>query len=312
MLPPSQATFRATVVDYLRRIWRHSAEDDLLFLSSGVSFGVLLAALPFGLLVMSGLAFVLNETPERTTMSVHQLLDTLLPRHSRATETSVNSLIDGVLQSRKALGFWGAFAYFWFTARLFGALRSALSQVLDFGTQRGVVAGKLFDFRLTVVATFLVTGYLALTAYLSIATSRGVQFFVNLGLRSDVMGGLEYGLGRLLAFGLVLLLIFLLYRFIPVRGIPSRAAFVGAAAASIVFELTRVVYAWFTDVLSPATIYTGTLYTILSVVFWMYYSSTIFLLGAEVARVYEIRNVGEGRRKADVGSRTTARGVTRA
>ena len=282
---------RAAAADYIRRIWHHSADDDLLFLASGVAFGILLAALPFALLVMSGLATLLNETPERTALSVHQLLDTLLPRHSDATEASVHALITGVLQSRGALGIWGGVGYFWFTARLFGALRSALSQVLDFGTQRGVVAGKLFDFRLTIVATVLVTGYLALTAYVAIATSRGVQLFVRLGLRSDVMSGLEYSIGRLLAFVLIVALIFLLYRFIPVRGIPTRAALAGAVTASIMFELTRVAYAALTGVLSPATIYTGTLYTIVSVVFWVYYAAIIFLIGGEVARVYEIRNV---------------------
>jgi len=283
--------FGAAVADYLRRIWHHSADDDLLFLASGVAFGLLLAALPFGLLVMSGLAFVLNETPERTALSVHQLLDTLLPRHSGATEVSVHSLINSVLASRGALGIWGAAGYFWFTARLFGALRSALSQVLDFGTMRGVVAGKLFDFRLTLVATFLVTAYLTLSAYVAIATSRGVELFVRLGFRSEVMSGLELVIGRLLAFVLIVALIFILYRFIPVRGIPTRAALVGAISASIMFELTRVAYAALTGVLSPATIYSGALYTIVSVVFWVYYAAIIFLLGAEVARVYEIRNV---------------------
>jgi membrane protein len=284
----------AAVWDYLRRIWHHSADDDLIFLASGVAFGILLAALPFALLVMSGLATVLNETPERTALSVHQLLDTLLPSHSDAVEQSVHALITGVLQSRGALGIWGAVGYFWFTARLFGALRSALSQVLDFGTQRSIVAGKLFDFRLTVVATLLVTGYLALTAYVAIATSRGVQLFVRLGLRTEVMSGLEYAIGRLFAFVLIVALIFLLYRFIPVRGIPTRAALVGAMVASIMFELTRVAYAALTGVLSPATIYTGTLYTIVSIVFWVYYAAIIFLLGGEVARVYEIRNANRG------------------
>lgn len=283
--------FGAAVADYVRRIWHHGADDDLFFLASGVAFALLLAALPFVLLVMSVLAFVLNDTPDRTALSVHQLLDTLLPRHTGfAAEASVHALIDGVLKSRGALGIWGAVGYLWFTSRLFGALRSALSQVLDFGTQRSMVAGKLFDLRLTVAATFLITGYLALTAYVAIATSRGVAFFVRLGLRSEVMSGLEYALGRLLAFILVVALIFLLFRFIPVRGIPSRAAFVGAVAASIIFELTRVAYAAVTGYLSPATIYTGTLYTIVSVVFWVYYVAIIFLIGGEVARVYEIRN----------------------
>jgi membrane protein len=282
--------FGASVADYLRRIWHHSAEDDLLFLASGVAFGILLAALPFGLLVMSVLATLLNDTPEHTALSVHQLLDMLLPRHTGPTEVSVHALIDGVLATRGALGIWGAAGYFWFTARLSGALRSALSQVLDFGTQRGVVAGKLHDFRLTLVATFLVTAYLALNAYVAIATSRGVQLFVSLGIRSEVMSGVEYAFGRLLAFILIVALIFTLYRFIPVRGIPTRAAFAGAMTASILFELTRVAYAYFTGYLSPATIYTGALLTIVSIVFWVYYAATIFLIGGEVARVYEIRN----------------------
>lgn len=280
----------AAAVDYVRRIWHHSADDDLLFLASGVAFGILLAALPFTLLVMSGLAFVLQDSPERTAETIHQLLDTLLPQHGGTTEASVHALVDGVLQTRGALGIWGGVGYFWFTARLFGALRSALGQVLDFGTQRSIVAGKLFDFRLTVVATILLTGYLVLSAYVSIATSRGADFLVDLGLRTDVMGGVEALVGRALAFGLIIALIFLLYRFIPVRPVSTRAATVGAITAAALFELARVAYAGLTDVLSPATIYTGTLYTIVSVVFWVYYSAIIFLLGGEVARVHEIRS----------------------
>ncbi len=287
--PPRHVVWGAALADYLRRIWHHSADDDLLFLASGVAFGILLAALPFALLVMSGLATLLKATPERTALTVHQLLDTLLPRHG-ASEASVHGLINGVLETRGALGIWGAVLYLWFTARLFGALRSALSQVLDFGTQRGMVAGKLHDLRLTIVATVLITGYLALTAYVAIATSRGVQLLERLGLRKDVMSGVEYTIGRLLAFLLIVLLIFLLYRFIPVRGIPGRAAVAGAITASIMFELTRVAYAALTGFVSPATIYTGTLYTIVSVVFWVYYAAVIFLIGGEVARVYEIRN----------------------
>ncbi|HWP72649.1 MAG TPA: YhjD/YihY/BrkB family envelope integrity protein, partial [Gemmatimonadaceae bacterium] len=88
----------------------------------------------------------------------------------------------------------------------------------------------------------------------------------------------------------IVALIFLMYRFVPIRGVPTKAALAGAVTASIVFELTRVAYAAVTGVLSPATIYTGTLYTIVSVVFWVYYAAIIFLIGGEVARVYEIRN----------------------
>jgi membrane protein len=88
-------------------------------------------------------------------------------------------------------------------------------------------------------------------------------------------------------------LIFLLYRFIPVRGIPTRAAFAERWSRRSCSS-SRVAYAALTGVLSPTTIYTGTLYTIVSIVFWVYYAAIIFLLGGEVARVYEIRDANRG------------------
>jgi membrane protein len=241
------------------------------------------------LLVMSSLAFLLQETPEWSTLSIYQLIDMLLPPHAEGVDSAVHQLIDGVLQTRGALGISGALGYVWFTSRLFGALRSALGQVFHAGTSRGIIAGKLFDFRLTFLATVLLIGYLALSTYIAIGTSRGVQFLVSVGLRSDVMSGVEYLIGRVIGFAVIVALIFLLYRHIPVRTIPPGAAFIGSLTAGILFELARSAYASVTFALSPGSLYTGTLYTIVSVVFWAYYAAIIFLLGGEVARVHEIR-----------------------
>lgn len=249
----------------------------------------MLAALPFTLLIIALLAFVLNRTPELTALSVHQLIDTLLPAHAGGNDSVVHQVIDDVLRTRGALGITSALGYVWFAARLFGALRSALGKVLDYGSQRGIIAGKLFDVRLVGVSTALLTGYLALSAYIAIGTSRGVQFLVSLGLRDDVMTGLEYGIGRLLAFGLVVLLTFLLYRHVPVRTIPPAAALSGALVSSVLLEGARILYSTVTISIAPAGLYAGTLYTVVSVVFWAYYAAIIFLLGCEVARVHEIR-----------------------
>ena len=279
----------ATWRDYVYRIWRHSADDDLFFLASGVAFAVLLAAVPFMLLLVAGLAFVLNQSPEATALSVHQLIDMLVPPHEGGAEAPVHQVINEAVGTRGPLGISGALGYLWFTARLFGALRSSLGQVLDQGSPRGIIAGKLFDFRLTAVATVLITGYLVLSAYIAIGTSRGLQLFVRLGIREDAMGFVEVAIGRGLAFALVVLLAFLLYRYIPVRHVPRGAAFVGAMTASILFELARVAWSAITFTAGPNGLYTGALYAIVSVVFWAYYAATIFLLGGEVARVHEIR-----------------------
>ena len=48
--------------DYVRRVWVNSSEDDIFFLAGGIAFNILLAALPFVLLVITGLVYALSLT----------------------------------------------------------------------------------------------------------------------------------------------------------------------------------------------------------------------------------------------------------
>ena len=56
--------------DYARRLWDVAGEDNISFLAGGIAFNLLLAAVPFTLLLLSGLSYVLNETPEQSSIAV--------------------------------------------------------------------------------------------------------------------------------------------------------------------------------------------------------------------------------------------------
>ncbi|HSA54170.1 MAG TPA: YihY/virulence factor BrkB family protein [Gemmatimonadaceae bacterium] len=292
-MAPAHGLTRAwqTVREYTRRIYKHGAEDDLFFLASGLAFSILLAVLPFVLLIVSALAFLPNMTADAGAASVHEVLHRLLPEHREGEAAPVHDLVDDVLRSRGALGIWSAVLYIWFSARLYGALRSALARVFDVETQRGIIAGKLFDFRMTVATSVLAIAYIVLNAYIAFATRSGAQFLRSLGIRDDVMGGLEHLFSRVLAFALVLGLFWGVYRFIPVKRIHTSSIVLGATAAGVLFELARALYTSVTLSSGPGSIYSGTLYTIVSVVFWVYYAAFILLIGAEVARVHELRRL---------------------
>ena len=47
--------------DIVRRVWNQSAEDNVLFLAGGLAFNILLALVPFVLLLISGLSFLLGS-----------------------------------------------------------------------------------------------------------------------------------------------------------------------------------------------------------------------------------------------------------
>jgi hypothetical protein len=80
-----------------------------------------------------------------------------------------------------------------------------------------------------VVSTLLFVASVTVSTYVSLATKRGTSLLVTIGLRKDVMGGVEYWTGRALAFTFICLMFFALYKYLPVRRVRAKTAWVAAA-----------------------------------------------------------------------------------
>jgi membrane protein len=105
------------------------------------------------------------------------------------------------------------------------------------------------------------------------------------------MGTLEFYVGWTLAYAVLVLMFFSLYKFLPVRRIRWQAALIAAAFTSTMFELAKYGFTAFLESFKPGSLYTGTLYVIVIMVTWVYYAAVIFILGGEVGQVYELRRV---------------------
>jgi len=280
-----------TLRDYAKRVWDNSGEDNIFFLAGGIAFNILLAAVPFVLLLVSGLATLLNHSADETLIDVTAIIDSLLPPHAETSESPVHKLLVDIIRARGAVGVYSAVGFIWFSTRLFGSLRSVLADVFDIESDRGIIQGKLFDVQITIMATLLLVAYTGLSAYLALATTRGVQLVERLGIRADVMGTLEYAFGRLLAFAFVATMFFALYKFLPNRKIRSQTAWIAALFSGVMLEIAKNVFTAYVAEFNPGSIYTGTLYALVIVVFWVYYAAMIFILGGEVGQVHELRRV---------------------
>jgi membrane protein len=280
-----------TLRDYAKRVWDNSGEDNIFFLAGGIAFNILLAAVPFVLLLVSGLATLLNHSADETLIDVTAIIDSLLPPHAETSESPVHKLLVDIIRARGAVGVYSAIGFIWFSTRLFGSLRSVLADVFDIESDRGIIQGKLFDVQITIMATLLLVAYTGLSAYLALATTRGVQLVERLGIRADVMGTLEYAFGRLLAFAFVATMFFALYKFLPNRKIRSQTAWIAALFSGVMLEIAKNVFTAYVAEFNPGSIYTGTLYALVIVVFWVYYAAMIFILGGEVGQVHELRRV---------------------
>jgi len=278
-----------TVKDYARRIWDVAGEDNISFLAGGIAFNLLLAAVPFTLLLLSGLGYVLNESAEQSTNIIWAFIDNLLPPHAETGDVQLHRVLDGVIKARGSVGLLGAIAFIWFSTRLFGTLRSALCEVFDIEQGLDFIKGKLFDIKITIVSTLLFVVYTVLSAYLKIATSKAMGALTEVGFRASFRIRLEFWFGNILALMFIIGMFFSLYKFLPSRKIRWEAAMVGALFTSVLFELAKQLFTAYIGSFNPGSLYAGTLYGIVIVVFWVYYAALIFILGGEVGQVYELR-----------------------
>ncbi len=280
-----------TLRDYLVRIWDNAAEDNIFFLAGAIAFNILLVGVPFALLLLSGLGYILNQSTAQSTANVWSFIEALLPPHTESPDSPIHKLVTEVIRVRGTAGLFGLIGFVWFTTRLFGTLRSVLAEVFDIEVERGIIQGKIFDTKITIVSTFLFVVYSVANAYLRLAATRGILVVQRYGLQPEVLGRLGYWIGSLIASGFILLMFFAIYKFLPNRRIRWQSALIAAVVTSILFEIAKIIFTVYAVRLNPRSFYTGTLYALILVVIWVYYSAVIFILGGEVGRVYELRRV---------------------
>ncbi len=283
-----------TLRDYVKRVWDNSGEDNVLFLAGGIAFNLILAALPFVLLLAAGATYLLPllvRSEINSTQTVFDFIDRLLPSHEHGPNSALDKLVTDLVATRTAVTLYSAIGFVWFSTRLFGSLRTVLASVFDIESERGIIAGKIFDVKITVLSTLLFVASVTVSTYVMLATKRGASALITIGLRKDVMGSVEYWIGRALAFAFIAMMFFALYKFLPIRRVRARTAWVAAAFTSLAFEGARTAFSYYTTTFNPASLYTTTLAAIIIVIVWFYYAALIFILGGEVGQVYELRRV---------------------
>lgn len=280
--------------DFSARVYHKAGNDDIFFLAGGIAFNVLIAAIPFVLLLIATFGYLLQaNVPDPRAAVIGYILD-ILPASPRVIEVTGN-LVDQAVGERSRFGLLGVLLLVWVSTRLIGSLRSALRAVFDIREDRGIVGGKIFDAKMVVVAGTLFTANTAITIMLEAAQTYGVEL-LGLSDRGEVQWA-EALYAQGLAYAFIFLMFVLIYRYLPARRIPWRMALVASTFTAVVFELLKSVFAWYVANFADYSSAYGTLAAFILLVFWIYYSAVVFVLGGEVGQVYELHRIRRRQRE---------------
>ncbi len=274
----------------LRRLWtlppatgrfiKSSHHDNVLFLASALSFDALMAAIPLALLFISFLGFVLNG---RSPADLGSVLQLMLPPHAPGDTgplVQAENIIQTVIGSRSQLSLYALPLFLLFSTRLFASIRVALNQILGIRTRRTFLRALGVD----VILVLLTTVLFAANSVVSIPV-------FNSSLIDQIAG-------HLLAVAFGIILFFLVYSLAPDEEIPWDTALLSATVVSIGFEIAKALFgAYLANVATVNNLIShANAVAIILFVFWIYYSSLIFLLGAEVAKQHRLLQRGRSRR----------------
>jgi membrane protein len=98
---------------------------------------------------------------------------------------------------------------------------------------------------------------------------------------------IQWTLNYLLPFFLTCSMFFLIYKIVPNKKVLFTSSLWAALFAGVLWELAKHLFTWYVLHLSRYSLYYGSLSTLAIFVLWVYYSSTVLVVGGEFAYFLE-------------------------
>ncbi len=248
--------------------------------AAAIAYRVLFSIVPLAIVLASIFGLVLQNDGVR-----HDITKTItdaLPV-SVAGRHDVEDALTAIATPASAAGLASLAVFAWAATGMMSAIRQGLESAMGVTHSRPMARGKAVDLVLVVgtAALVLVTAGITVLGQLVHTAGGGVASAADIGA-----GTLSDGLVRLAAFGLSIVVVLLLYRFVPTRGLRIRDGLAGAIVTAIFFQLIALASGFFYERATRLSVVYGSLTAALVFLYSMYVYSCALLLGAEVAAAW--------------------------
>jgi membrane protein len=269
---------------YLRSTARKAVQEDILFLASGIAFNSILTLIPLLLLSASVLGALLNSSAEAMNR-LHELLAAIFPAQPYAADIrdTILKVVSDIIAYRRSLGLFGAGVLVFTATSLFDSVRTVLHKVYRLERTRGLVISFVHDIGFVSLVFLLFVSLNFFTWVLSLGEHLALEIPQVAGL------GLER-VTRYMPTGVVLLvaalMYYVVYRFIPDTRPPKMAGIISTVTTSLLWVVSGRIFALYLAHFSAIGRIYGPYAFLLVLLFWVYYSSLVFVVGAMVGQVY--------------------------
>ncbi|RPI13046.1 MAG: YihY/virulence factor BrkB family protein [Ignavibacteriae bacterium] len=259
-------------------------DDHIWIMSSGVAFNMLICAIPFTLILFSILGAYFSS--ENNSSTIDSFLNTALglsPDMKIRIKQIILSKVDEISANRTITAIIGIGGIIWTASGLFSTIRSVLNRIYKAHLEIFYLWGKLKDIGMVFLSTLLFILSFASTTIISIMKAIDNSFFGNTLFGFGFIENLvTYVLGFLFSF----LMFYVIYRLVPHGKINAKVVLISSLSSTILWESLKLIFTAYLVNFSDFTAVYGAYAAVVASIFWIYYSSVTFVIGAEIGQLY--------------------------
>lgn len=276
-----------TIVFYIKLLIEKFDNDHIWVLASGISFNILICLIPFVLIILSILGIYLDS--EVVNERFVRYLDSVIPLPGQYKERAIFELVERtkeITSNKFITGAIGIAGLFWTVSGLFSTMRDVLNRIFRINTDVNYFLGKLKDFGLVILSVVLFLTSMAITSGVQIAEDYWSALFGEALTLTLFQRLVPFAIGFIVTF----MLFYVLYALVPHWKINYKVILFSSLVACILFEALKYLFAVYVLKFANFGRIYGTYATIVISIFYIYYVSVIFVIGAELGEIYSRRN----------------------
>ncbi len=271
---------------YVRGLYERVDEHHIFLMGSGLAFSLFICIVPLVLIVFFVLGYILQKPS--VASEINLFIEKAIPyaEYAAYIKLKVFARMQEFTLYKGIAGPIGFVGLFLASTSLFSSMRTTLNTVYKIRPTESALLGKLRDLAMVlfVLLYFLVS--VAILPALEMIQEYAGNLTILHALKMGFVENLVYG-G--ISFAVMLVIFVLLYWFIPQKSMPVKPVLVSAVSSAVLWELARQMFGlYINNVVTFNRIY-GAYALVVVVAFWIYYTSIVFIIGAEIGQLYRER-----------------------
>ena len=267
---------RLTALSFWKGFQSFYDSDNLTYAAS-IAYYALLSLFPFFLLALALLGRSTADVGKRNAVLSFVL------RYFPAQFDFISKQLDAFRADTVTIGVAGTIALIWGALGVFGAISTAVNYAWGVEKQRSFWKHKLFSF-----VMLLVAGLILLIALLLISAQGvvGASWFREVLLRFPGLDVLRSFTIRYATTWLFILVVGLIYYFVPNAKVRFRDVWIGALVTGLLWKGALEGFSWYMRDMSRFTRVNGSIAAVVVFLVWVYVQAVILLYGVEFTAAY--------------------------